>query len=173
MGQLSEISTRVNMDELPSSGPEHLRLTETEQVVLRELAEREKGAAVPRLASSYRRLIELSRSNDPIDAILVAHLTREILSALPGALGIELTRERLEYENRLQELAEHWPPETRAADPPARVVADLRRLLEDQERAAGRAICASCGRSKRSDCPTRSSGWTTRTTTSTRPSFAR
>lgn len=139
MGQLSEISTRVNVDELPPSGPEHPRLTETQQVVLRELAEREKGAAVPRLASSYRRLIELSRSNDPIDAILVAHLTREILSALPGALGIELTRERLEYENRLQELAEHWPPDTRAADPPARVVADLRRLLEDQERAAGRA----------------------------------
>ncbi len=129
----------MTTDELPPREPDQLRLTETEQTVLRELIEREKSAAAPRLASSYRRLINLSQSNDPIDAILVAHLAREILSALPGALGIELARERLEYEKRVRELAEHWPPEARAADPPAGIVTDLRRLLEDHERASARA----------------------------------
>jgi hypothetical protein len=127
------------MDQILPPEPDQPRLTEAEQAVLRELANREKGRPAPRLSRSYRRLIELSRSNDPINAILAAHLAREILSALPGALGVELTRERLEYENRIQELAEHWPPEARDAEPPARIVVDLRRLIEDHERASGRA----------------------------------
>lgn len=127
------------MDQHSRPEPNELRLTETEQVVLRALAERERDTAAPRLASSYRRLVELSRSTDPIDAILTAHLAREILSALPGALGVELTRERLEYENRVQELADSWPLEARDAEPPARIVTGVRQLIEDHERASGRA----------------------------------
>src|SRR4051794_13412147 len=81
-----------------------VRLTETEDVVLRALTERERAAAFPRVADAYRRLVTLARSNDQIDGILAAHLAREVLSALPGALGVELTRERLQYENRIQDL---------------------------------------------------------------------
>jgi hypothetical protein len=116
-----------------------LRLTQSEQAVLRELTERDSDAAAPRMANAYRRLVELSRSNDPVDGILVAHLSREILSALPGALGIEFVPGRLEYEDMIDELAASWPADIRASDPPVRTVTELRRLLEEHERASGRA----------------------------------
>lgn len=115
------------------------RLSETETIVVRALTERERDAAFPRVANAYRRLVVLARSTDPIDGILAAHLAREVLSALPGALGVELMRERLQYENRVQDLADHWPVEGRDREPPARVVTDLRQLVEDHERASGRA----------------------------------
>jgi hypothetical protein len=116
-----------------------VRLTETEETVLRELAQREHGAVAPRLARSYRRLLELSRSDDAVDAVLVAHLVREILSALPGAFGIELPREHLEYENRIQDLSRAWPADARAADPPRKVIQGIRHLLEEHDRASSRA----------------------------------
>jgi hypothetical protein len=118
---------------------QELRLTEVERVVLRELTERERDADAPRLATSYRRLLELSRSDQPVDAILVAHLARELLSALPGALGIALSHERLEYENLVSELAETWPADVRSSDPPAQTLVELRRLLDEHDRASGRA----------------------------------
>jgi hypothetical protein len=83
--------------------------------------------------------LELSRSEDAVDAILVAHLVREVLSALPGALGVEVTRERLEYENRVQAMSEAWPAEVRTGEPAQATVEDLRRLLEDHEAASERA----------------------------------
>jgi hypothetical protein len=116
-----------------------VRLTETEATVLRELTQRDYGAVAPRLARSYRRLLELSRSDDAVDAVLVAHLVREILSALPGAFGIELPKEHLEYENRIENLSRAWPADARAADPPRKVLQGIRHLLEEHDRASGRA----------------------------------
>lgn len=127
------------MDEPSVPLTPRVRLTEAEQAVLRELAQRDAAAVAPKVAASYTRLLELSRSSNPVDAVLVAHLAREILSALPGALGIELAHERLEYENRLQELCVVWPADARNGEPPAQALADLRRLLDDHERASGRA----------------------------------
>jgi len=115
------------------------RLTRAEATVLSELRRREHGASAPRLADAYRRLLELAHSDDPINSILVAHLVREILSATPGALGVELAHERLEYENRVKELSKAWPAKNRAADAPPAVLADLRRLLDDQDRATARS----------------------------------
>jgi hypothetical protein len=116
-----------------------LRLGESEQAVLRELTERERDTPAPRLASSYRRLLELSRSNDQVDAVLAAHLARELLSALPGALGVEIPRGRLEYENLVGGLARTWPAEVRSSDPPPQTVVQLRRLLDEHDQASGRA----------------------------------
>ena len=124
--------------ERPPAVPEP-RLTETESTVLRALTDRESAAAFPRVADAYRRLAILARSTDPIDGILAAHLAREVLSALPGTLGVALASGRLEYENRLQDLAGHWPLEARDGAPPTRVVTGLRQLLEDHELASGRA----------------------------------
>lgn len=50
-------------------------------------------------------MLVLSRSSDPVDAVLTAHLARELLSALPGALGIEIPRERAEYESLVAQIA--------------------------------------------------------------------
>lgn len=125
--------------EPPSALLGESRLSETELIVLRALTEREKETAFPRMANAYRRLVAIARSDDPIDGILAAHLAREVLSALPGALGVELTRERLQYENRVQGLANHWPAEARAGEPPTSVLTGLRDLIEDHERASGRA----------------------------------
>jgi len=116
-----------------------LPLTRAEATVLAELRRREQEASTPRLADAYRRVLELARSEDRINGILVAHLVREILSATPGALGIELARERLDYENRVKRLSNAWPVEGRAGEAPPNVIADLRRLLDDQDRATGRS----------------------------------
>ena len=128
-----------HMDEPEKLDGPDLRLSETEATVLRELSRRERDAAFPRLSHAYRRLLELSRGDDPIDAVLVAHLAREVLSAAPGALGVELVRGRLEYENRVRELSQSWPSESRSGEPPAGTVQELRRLLEDDDDATGRA----------------------------------
>jgi hypothetical protein len=116
-----------------------LRLTSTEAAVFRALSERERERPNPRLARTYLRLLELSRSEDPVDAILVAHLVREVLSALPGALGIEVTRGRLEYENRVQAMSEGWPADVRTGEPAQATIQALRRLLEDHDAASERA----------------------------------
>jgi len=114
-------------------------LSESEATVLRELEQREAAATSPRLARTYRRIIDLSRIDDSVDAILAAHLARELMSAVPGALGIELSTDRLEYVSQVQDLALSWPAEARTADPPGETVLRLRRLLEEHERASGRA----------------------------------
>ena len=90
-----------------------IRLTQAEATVLGELRWRELGASRPQLAEAYRRLLELAGCNDPIDSILAAHLAREVLSATPGALGIELARERLARGNVQRRRAEVWLPEHR------------------------------------------------------------
>ena len=129
----------VTVDKTSKPDDHELRLTHAEATVLRELQRREQGAPAPRLAAAYRRLLQLARSDDPIDSVLVAHLVREVLSATPGALGIELAPERLQYENSVRELSRAWPAETRAGDAPAAVITGLRRLLDDHDRATGRA----------------------------------
>ena len=107
--------------------------------MLHELGERESDAEHPRLARSYRRLLELSRSSDPVDAIVAAHIARELLAVVPGALGIELPAGRLDYVSRVAELAATWPADTRSGEPPAHAVQVLRRLLVDHELASVRA----------------------------------
>jgi hypothetical protein len=124
---------------LPAPRRPDLRLTASEDRVLRALAAREASSEYPRLAAAYKRMLELARSGDPVDAVLAAHLAREVLSALPAALGVVLSRTRLQYENRLDELAERWPSEVRASDPPEPAVAALRALLSDHEAASSRA----------------------------------
>ncbi len=116
-----------------------LRLTQAEATVLRELGRQEQGASKPRLADAYRRLLQLARSENPIDSILAAHLVREVLSTTPRAVGIELVPERLEYENKVAELSRAWPAAERVEDPPPAVATKLRRLLEEHDRATGRA----------------------------------
>jgi hypothetical protein len=115
------------------------RLTEAEQTVLRELTRREAAAVAPKMAAAYSRLLELSRSDHPVDHVLAAHLAREILSALPGALGNDVTRERLDYEPRLQALCLEWPRDARDGGPPAKALDALRKLLDDHETAHQRA----------------------------------
>lgn len=127
------------MNETRAGLADQPRFSESEEAVLRELTERERTAPAPRLASTYRRLVELSRSNDPVDAILAAHLARELLSALPGALGIEIARGRLEYANLVGELARSWPAEARSSGPPPETLTHLRRLVDEHEQASSRA----------------------------------
>ena len=115
------------------------RITESERAVLQELQERERDSSFPRLSATYRRMVEISRSTDPIDVVLTAHLARELLSALPGSLGVEIPRERAEYENLVAQVSQTWPVEARDADPPPATIAQLRRLLSEHEAASGRA----------------------------------
>ena len=107
--------------------------------MLQQLAERELESPTPRLAGSYRRLIELSRQNDSIDTVLVAHLARELLSAVPGALGVEMSGEHLQYENVVDELAGLWPAGARDEEPPRQFFTELRRLFDAHDRASARA----------------------------------
>jgi hypothetical protein len=116
-----------------------LQLTRAETTVLDELLRREKGSPHPRLAEAYRRLLQLARSTDSIDAILVAHLVREILSTTPGALGIGLPREQLVYQNELEQLSQAWPSQSRSGEPPEATLTMLRRLLDEHDRASARA----------------------------------
>jgi hypothetical protein len=118
---------------------EELRLTEAEGTVLRELHRRETGVACSRLSQAYVRLLELSRTQSPIDAVLVAHLAREILSAAPGAFGIALSRERFAYENVVQEMSKSWPAESRLGEPPSGTLDQLRQLLDEHDRTTGRS----------------------------------
>lgn len=127
------------MESIDKPENRELPLTRAEATVLAELRRREQAASRPRLADAYRRVLELARSGDHIDGILVAHLVREILSATPGALGIELAPQRLDYENRVKELSNRWPVDKRAGEPPPGVIIDLRRLIDDQDRATGRS----------------------------------
>lgn len=127
------------MDDSPADDFEGPRLTESERAVFRELRERERDSSYPRLSATYHRMLELSRSTDPVDAVLTAHLARELLSALPGALGVEIPRERAEYENLVAQVSESWPEEARMNDPPPGTIAQLRRLLSEHEAASGRA----------------------------------
>jgi hypothetical protein len=127
------------VNEMGESDDSALQLTRAETTVLGELVRREKESPHPRLADAYRRLLQLARSNDSIDAILVAHLVREILSSTPSALGIGLPHERLAYENVIEQLSQTWPGPIRALDPPAAILTMLRRLLDDHDRASGRA----------------------------------
>jgi hypothetical protein len=131
--------TTPTVDDARESNDRPLRLTQTEKTVLRELRHQEQGVSQPRLADAYRRLLELARSDDPIDSILVAHLVREILSTTPRAVGIELVPERLEYENKVADLSRAWPAGERVGDPPPAAVSSLRRLLDDHDQATGRA----------------------------------
>lgn len=133
------ISRIPGVNEIGESDDSALQLTRAETTVLRELVRREKESPHPRLADAYRRLLQLARSNDSIDAILVAHLVREILSTTPSALGIGLPHERLAYENEIEQLSQAWPSQTRAGDPPAATLTMVRRLLDEHDRASGRA----------------------------------
>jgi hypothetical protein len=118
---------------------EPLRLTEAEQTVLRELTRREAGAVDPKMAAAYSRLLQLSQSDQPVDHVLTAHLAREILSALPGALGIAVAREHLDYESHLQDLCLQWPRGERAEEPSAKTLDAIRKLLGAHEKAYQRA----------------------------------
>lgn len=126
---------------LPSEDePKNFRLTRGEEVVLRELARRDESAEGHRIGAAYRRLLELVRDDsDPTNPILAAHLVREIISAVPGALGVELPHQRFQYENQVQQLSELWQPKARTSDPPQRAVALLRTLLNEHDAASGRA----------------------------------
>lgn len=76
--------------------PEPLRLTATEQIVLERLEHEERDAAWPRMGRICRRVIELSRSDDEVDAVLAAHLVRELLFVLPRiAVSVPVERGHL------------------------------------------------------------------------------
>lgn len=116
-----------------------LRLTETEQVVHDRLTERESHASAPRLADAYLRILGLSRSGDPIDGVLAAHLVRELLAALPRVAGVGPIRGHTDYESHVRAIADVWPDTARRAPPPKAAVVRLQELLEDHDRASNRA----------------------------------
>jgi len=130
---------RSGMDERPFSLAPPLRLTDAEREVLRELTQREASAVAPKVSASYTRLLELARSENAVDTVLAAHLTREILAALPGALGMQLTHEHLQYRQRLDALSEAWPADVRVDPPNGQALIELRRLVEEHEQASVRA----------------------------------
>lgn len=119
---------------------EVLRLNRNESAVLGELARLELGVPEQRLTRTYRRILELSRSNDPIDGILVAHLVREFLAAFAfNALGNDLPRGRLEYRERVGDMAVTWPADVRGQVPSDATIAEVRRLLNDHDATSERA----------------------------------
>ncbi len=115
------------------------RLTETEQVVLDRLTERESHAPAPRLSSAYLRILGLSRTGDAIDAVLAAHLIRELVAALPRISGVGAARGHTDYESHAAAIADTWPSAERRGSPPEAAVTQLRSLLEDHDRASNRA----------------------------------
>ena len=127
------------MDE---SQREAVLLNPSESAVFGEITRREADRPAPRMARAYRRILELSRSDDAIDGILVAHLIRDLLAASPealGQLGIDLPRERLEYRDRVADLSETWPAEDRNSEPPEPTITKLRGLLTDHDAASERS----------------------------------
>lgn len=121
---------------------ESVVLNLNESAVLRALTRRDADNPAPRMAMAYRKILELSRSDDAIDGVLVAHLVRDLLAASPQALvqlGIDLPRERLEYRDRVARLAETWPAEGRNSEPPEPTIIKLRGLLADHDAASERA----------------------------------
>lgn len=123
-------------DRLPD---QPLRLTATEQIVLERLEHEERDADRPRLARTYRRLIELSRSDDHVDAVLAAHLLRELLFVLPVAASVPVERGHTDYEAHADAIAESWPGGLRDKAIPAEAVARVRAMLEEHEQASRRA----------------------------------
>ena len=126
-------------------GRDPLVLNETERRVLQELGRIESAAPNPRLARAYRRMVELARSDDELDGILAAHVARELLSALPGIIGITVPSERVDYLSRIGIIAASWPAVSRADQAPPWTSRLLRELLEDHEAASTRAREGSRG----------------------------
>jgi len=119
---------------------EVLRLNRNESAVLGELVRLEIGVPEQRLTRTYRRILELSRSNEPIDGILVAHLVREFLAAFAfSAMGNDLPKGRLDYRERVGELAMTWPGDVWGGVPPDLTIAEFRRLLNDHDATSARA----------------------------------
>lgn len=123
-------------DRLPD---QPLRLTATEQIVLERLEHEERDADRPRLARTYRRLIELSRSDDQVDAVLAAHLLRELLFVLPVAASVPVEHGHTDYDAHADAIAESWSVELRDEPIPPGAVDKVRAMLDEHERAARRA----------------------------------
>ncbi len=127
------------MSDFESNPGQPIRLTATEQVVLGQLEHEEHDAERPRLARTYLRLIELSQSDDEINAVLAAHLVRELLAALPLAASAPVERGHTDYEAHVQAIAECWLAAARAEPIPDVAVDKVRALLEEHEQASRRA----------------------------------
>lgn len=125
-----------NSDRLPD---QPLRLTATEQIVLERLEHEERDTDRPRMARTYRRLIELSRSDDQLDAVLAAHLLRELLFVLPVAASVPIEHGHTDYEAHADAIAESWPGALRDRAIPAEAVVKVRAMLEEHEQASRRA----------------------------------
>lgn len=117
-----------------------LRLTATEQIVLERLEHEERDADWPRMGRTYRRLIELSRSDDEVDAVLAAHLARELLFVVPlVAASVPVERAHMEYKPYVQAIADAWPSDAREGSMPTAEIDRVRALLEEHEQASRRA----------------------------------
>ena len=120
--------------------------------MLERLEHEEQDNERPRLARTYRRLIELSRSDDEVDAVLAAHLVRELLFVLPVSASVPVEPGHMDYKSYAETIAESWPSGARGKPIPRETVDKVRSLLEEHERRRG---------APRSD-PTRSSDAVTR-----------
>jgi hypothetical protein len=115
-------------------------LTATEQIVLERLEHEERDADRPRLGRTYRRLIELSRSDDAIDAVLAAHLARELLFVVPlVTASVPLERAHTDYGPYVQAIADAWPSDARDKPIPTAAIDKVHALLEGHEQASRRA----------------------------------
>jgi hypothetical protein len=115
-------------------------LTATEQIVLERLEHEERDAAWPRMGRIYRRVIELSRSDDEVDAVLAAHLVRELLFVLPRiAVSVPVERGHLDYKRHVQAIVDAWPG-ARDGPIPTAAIDKVRALLDEHEQASRRAL---------------------------------
>ena len=120
--------------------PEPLSLTSAEAAVTAEIARREAGATDQRMTRTYRRMLELVRSEDEIDAILAAHLARDFLAASPVVLGLgSVERGHFDAGTSVARLAATWPTASRDGDPPDQTIVELRRELDEYDAASTRA----------------------------------
>lgn len=127
------------MNESESIPEQPIRLTATEQVVLERLEHEEQDTEKPRLARTYRRLVELSRSTDEVDAVLSAHLVRELLFVLPVSASVPVEPGHMDYKSYAEAVADSWPNGARDKPIPRETVDKVRSLLEEHERASRRA----------------------------------
>lgn len=115
--------------------PTPLVLTRAEKTVLAELEAKDS-----KLGAAYRRLLELSRDQtDSLAPILVAHLVREMISAVPGTYLEELAADHADYPHLVDVIASTWPLGEREHEPPSEVAAAVRALLAEHEAARSRA----------------------------------
>ena len=109
----------------------------------RELAVHQELLRIdPRLAGAYRRAIEIAPflDRDQSNIVLVGHLAREILNALPRVAAAAPRAERVTYDQALSAIALKWPrQEDGTLGPPSpEALTSMQELVEQHEASRNR-----------------------------------